>query len=219
MAELRWLDQVFAARRGEPVVAVLAGEPEVGKSALAVYWAHRAAPHYPGGLLFADLGGPSAPGAPAEVLGGFLRTLGEPAADVPAGGPARSARFAELSRTRRMLVVVDGVAESDDVRPLLPAGHGCAALVTSRSPLTRLVAQEAAAWLAVGPQAEQDALDLLAVAIGPGRVLAEPEMARCLVLLCGGSPPALLRAAARLAGQADRPIAGLVAQFAAAAAR
>ncbi|MDH6133744.1 DNA-binding SARP family transcriptional activator/tetratricopeptide (TPR) repeat protein [Kitasatospora sp. MAA4] len=212
----QWLDEVEAAEPGEPALAVVVGPAGVGKTALVVRWAHRAAERYPDGQLFADLQGfdERAPEEPGTVLGGFLRALGVPDAELPAGCAERSALFAELTLDRRLLVILDNVRDADDVCPLLPAGGGCTTVVTSRSALTRLIAQEGGAWLSLPLLAPEEAVQLLAAAIGVNRVEAEPETARQLVDLCDRLPLALRLSASRLAARPGWPIAHLVHEIA-----
>ncbi|MFB0620858.1 hypothetical protein [Streptomyces sp. AGS-58] len=147
--ELGVLGALRAGQTKDPLVAMLARPPGAGKTALAVRWGHQSAGHYPDGQLFANLDRPA--GGITRALGGFLRTLGVPAAELPPGTGARATRFAELIRVARVLVVLDHVRDAHEVRALLPAGVDCAALITSRSPLTALVAKEAVAWLEVTP--------------------------------------------------------------------
>ncbi|MFJ8623891.1 AfsR/SARP family transcriptional regulator [Kitasatospora sp. NPDC093550] len=207
-----WLDRVREADPEEPALAVVVGPAGVGKTALVVRWAHHAAGHYPDGQLFADLRGydTRSPERPENVLGGFLHALGVPAAEIPADGADRSALFAELTRTRRLLLVLDNAREAADVRPLLPTGAGCATVVTSRSALAELIAREGGAWRSLDRPGPRDALALLAAAIGPARVAAEPEQAARLVELCDRLPLAVRLAGARLAARPGWRIAHLV---------
>ncbi|MFJ1751866.1 BTAD domain-containing putative transcriptional regulator [Kitasatospora sp. NPDC088134] len=204
------------AEPGGGRLAVLVGPAGVGKTATALRWAHEAAGLFPDGRLFADLNGfgPGPRTAPAEVLARFLGALGVPAADLPDGLSARAALFRALSRDRRLLVVLDDARDADGLADLLPAGPGCAALVTGRGALEDLVVTEGAALLRLGPLPGPDALGLLEHLLTPARVRAEPVAAARVVALCEGLPLALRIAAARLAAQPGWAIADLVPELA-----
>ncbi|MCX4745604.1 winged helix-turn-helix domain-containing protein [Kitasatospora sp. NBC_01287] len=119
-----------------PAVAVLSGLPGVGKSALAGQAAHAVARAFPDGTLYADLRGTSVrPAAPSSVLRTLLLALGVAREALPAGPAARLALYRSLLADRRVLLVLDQARDSAQVRPLLPSGPGCAALVTARGRL------------------------------------------------------------------------------------
>jgi Bacterial transcriptional activator domain len=195
--------------RGGAAVVTVGGLPGVGKSALAVAAAHQAAAAFPDGELYASLGG-SGPGlpppAPADVLRGFLHAL-DPAAPATRSGYARSyqaqcdqavlGQYRSLTAGRRLLVVLDGAHSAAQVRPLLPTGTGCAALITSQEALTSL---DATATVELRPLALADALDLLAglTAAGPAW---ESAAAAEICAACGGLPLALRIVAAQLASR------------------
>ncbi|MFC4041626.1 tetratricopeptide repeat protein [Dactylosporangium siamense] len=124
--QLALLDRLTADRR--PIV--LSGTAGVGKTALAVHWAHRVAGLFPDGQLFLDLRGfgPSSrdPVAPADALSVALGLLGVPPAQVPAEPQSRAGMYRGLLRDKQMLIVLDNAATAEQVRPLLPAGDGAA---------------------------------------------------------------------------------------------
>ncbi|MFD7416394.1 BTAD domain-containing putative transcriptional regulator [Kitasatospora purpeofusca] len=197
---------------GAAALGVLVGPAGTGKTATALRWAHDAAAAYPDGRLFADLNafGPGRPADPAAVLGRFLHALGVPESELPADRPARAALYRSLSRGRRLLVVLDDVADAGDLTDLLPAGPGCATVVTSRSTLEDLVVTEGAALLRLGPLPAEEAGRLLEHLLGRPRVAAEPEAAARLAELCGRLPLALRIVAARLASHPAWAIADLL---------
>jgi DNA-binding SARP family transcriptional activator len=181
------------------VISAIAGKAGVGKTALAVRLAHRLRPHFPDGQLYVNLRGVEAQALdPAEVLAGFLRALGVEGAMIAEGLDERVRQYRSRLADRRVLVVLDNAAGEAQVRPLLPAGPGCAALVTSRARLSGL---EAAHPLTLDVLEADQAVALLAKLAGPGRVAAEPKAAQSIVRLCGWLPLAVRIAGARLASR------------------
>ncbi|MFF3614814.1 BTAD domain-containing putative transcriptional regulator [Streptomyces sp. NPDC002580] len=212
-AELAALSRAVTA---EGPVCLVTGLPGVGKTALAVEWAHRNADMFPDGRLFADLrgfGDTSQP-APTEVLREFLLALGVPPRRVPESPSAAAALFRSLSHRRRLLVVLDNARDSATVRVLLPCGVDCVTLVTSRHRLDGLIASEAASAVPLDSLENRDGTALLAGVLGKDRVLAEPEAAHRLAELCGGLPLALRVTAARLAGRPRRTLADVADELA-----
>jgi tetratricopeptide (TPR) repeat protein len=181
------------------VISAIAGKAGVGKTALAVRVAHRLRPRFPDGQLYVNLRGVEAQALdPAEVLAGFLRALGVEGAAIAEGLEERMQQFRTRLADRRVLVVLDNAADEAQVRPLLPASQGCAALVTSRTQLSGL---EAAHPLCLDVLDPDQAVQLLAKLAGSGRVAAEPEAAAAIVRLCGWLPLAVRIAGARLASR------------------
>jgi DNA-binding SARP family transcriptional activator/tetratricopeptide (TPR) repeat protein len=197
-----------------PVVSAIAGAAGVGKSALAIHAAHVLAPHFPDGQLYVDLQA-ATPGleplAPLEVLGRFLRGLGVPGAAVPREVDEAAAAFRSRTAGLRLLVVLDNAADVAQIRPLLPAGPDCAVLVTSRSLLTAL---DSARHLRLEGLAPAEAVELLRVLAGGGRVEADPEGAAEVAGWCEWLPLALRIAGARLAARPNWPLRALAARLA-----
>lgn len=185
-----------------PRVLALHGLGGVGKSALALRAAYAVIDHYADGQLYVDLQG-SSPGLlplrPAEVLGRFLRALGVPHGEVPAAPAEAATHYQSLLAGRRVLVVLDNAVDAAQVAPLLPAGGGCAALVTSRAALTTMDASP----VAVDVFDEADSVRMLTLLAGRARVDAEAESAADIARWCGYHPLALRIAGARLAGRPD----------------
>jgi tetratricopeptide (TPR) repeat protein len=204
------------AAAAEGPVCLVTGLPGVGKTALAVQWAHRNADMFPDGRLFADLRGFGDAGEPAltEVLREFLPALGVPPRRVPESASAAAALFRSLTHRRRLLVILDNARDSATVRALLPGGADCVTLVTSRHRLDGLIASEAASAVPLDSLEPRDGTALLAGVLGRDRVLAEPVAARRLTELCGGLPLALRVTAARLAGRPQRTLADLADELA-----
>ncbi len=191
-----------AGAGGSLPVVVIAGTAGVGKTALAVHWAHRAASQFADGQLYVDLRGfdPSAePAAAAEALQGFLVALGVPPGQVPAGVQDRAGLFRSLLASRSVLIVLDNARDAGQVRPLLPGNPACLVVVTSRSELAGLVAADDAGPLLLDVLTFADARELLARRLGEGRVAAEPSAAAELIGICARLPLALAVVAARAA--------------------
>ncbi|MCS7476964.1 hypothetical protein ACFFQW_01685 [Umezawaea endophytica] len=195
--ELRELAVLSSVRRRSAVAVVVRGAAGVGKTALAVGWAHRIRDRFPDGQLFADLHGSTRarPADPAETLRGFLADLG--ARTVPNGLAALSACYRSALAGRRVLVVLDDARDTEQVLPLLPGTPGSVAVVTSRDRLSRLVAAADAHTLLLGPLTRTDAAALLATRLG--RPAVSPALAE-IISRSGGLPGALAMAAETWAG-------------------
>jgi tetratricopeptide (TPR) repeat protein/transcriptional regulator with XRE-family HTH domain len=190
------------------LISAIGGMAGVGKTALAVQWAHQAASWFPDGQLYIDLRGydPGASPVPAgDALAGFLRALGVAGQDIPGGTDERAAAYRSLLAGRRLLVVLDNARRAEQVRPLLPGSPTCMTLVTSRNALGGLVAGDGAVQLEVGLLPQSDAVSLLQGLIG-SRAEDDSRAAERLAGQCGRLPLAL-RVAAQLA--AARNGAGL----------
>jgi tetratricopeptide (TPR) repeat protein len=197
------------------VVAAICGTAGVGKTALAVRWAHRAAGRFPDGQLYVNLRGydPEQPVTPADALAGFLSACGLPGREIPLDPAERAARFRTEIAGRRMLVLLDNAATVDQVRPLLPGTPSCLTLVTSRDPLAGLVARDGAHRIDLDLLPLADAIGLLCVLVG-ARVAAEPAAAADLAGQCARLPLALRIAAELAATRATVPLARLVEELA-----
>lgn len=180
-------------------LALVSGMGGVGKSALAVHIAHAVRDCFPDGQLYVDLrGAGDSPADPAQVLAGFLGSLGIAEAAIPEGTAQRSALLRSRLADSRVLMLLDDARDSAQIRPLLPGSSSCAVLVTSRAWLTgippsRLVKLE--------PWPYEEALALLTRIVGEQRVAAEPSAARQVAEACGFLPLAVRTAASRLASR------------------
>ena len=184
---------------GPVIISAISGTAGVGKTALALRWAHQAAPGFPDGCLYADLCGfgPQPALDPVTVLDGFLRSLGVSAEERPTTLADLAARYRTELADRRVLVMLDNAESAEQVRPLLPGGSTSRVVVTSRDSLAGLVARDGACRLDLDLLPMAAAIDLLRRLIGP-RVDAEPDAARALAEQCARLPLAL-RVAAELA--------------------
>ncbi|MFF4548077.1 BTAD domain-containing putative transcriptional regulator [Streptomyces sp. NPDC001406] len=180
-----------------PAVAVITGMAGVGKSALALHAAHRLRERFPDGQLYVNLHG-ATPGvpplAPSQALAALLRDLGAESRSIPEHPDAAAALLRSILAPTRTLMVLDDAANAAQVRPLLPAGPGCAVIVTSRSPLTTL---DGARRFPLGPLTGEDSAALLRAVSGRDGLHAGHP----LVGLTGRLPLALRVVAARLAAR------------------
>ncbi len=215
---LERLDALLTARRDEggavPVTAIT-GAAGVGKTALAVHWAHRVSGRFPDGQLYVDLRGYAAtsPLRPVQALAALLRALGVAADRVPMEVEEAAGLYRSLLAHRQVLVVLDNAASAMQVRPLLPGSAGCAVVVTSRDRLAGLIAREGARRLPLGVLGPEESLTLLARVLADGRVEAELPAASELAKMCGFLPLALRIAAANLACQPDQTLAVYLAEL------
>jgi tetratricopeptide (TPR) repeat protein len=214
-AQLAQLDALIPKAGEQPttvVIASVSGTAGVGKTALAVHWAHRIRERFPDGTLFVNLRGhdiTATPMPPGEAVDSFLRALGVPPAAIPPSLEERSALLRTRLDGRRMLMVLDNAVAPEQVRWLLPGTPGSLVVVTSRSRLSGLVARDGAHRVAVDVLAPREALALLSEILG-ARVEAEPAAAQELVRLCGALPLALRLAAERVNSRPHHMIADLV---------
>ena len=200
---------------GTMVISAIGGTAGVGKTALALHWAHRVAGRFPDGQLYVNLRGydPGQPMLPADALAGFLRALGVPGQEIPPGGEERAARYRSLLAGRRMLVLLDNAASAEQVRPLLPATPDCVTVVTSRDTLAGLVARDGARRLDLDLLSPADADILLTTLIGD-RAAADPDATTALATACARLPLALRVAAELAAARPGVPLASLAAELA-----
>lgn len=210
--ELARLDGLMKVRSHQPTavtIVAVSGTAGVGKSTLAVHWAHRARHWFPDGQLYLNLRGYSGepPLRAAEALTALLRALDTPPERIPADAAQAAAHYRSLLDGRRMLLLLDDAASAEQVRPLLPGAPGCLVLITSRDRLSGLVALEGAQRVTLDVLSRQEAHDLLASVLGRRRIDAEPEAAARLTDLCGRLPLALRISAAHLADRPERVIA------------
>jgi DNA-binding SARP family transcriptional activator len=200
--------------QGTVPIIVITGPAGVGKTSLALHWAHRSANRFPDGQLYVDLRGFAAGPAVgvADAVRGFLECLGVPtkSATPPAG---QIAQYRGLFANRRMLVVLDNAFDVDQVRPLLPGAPGNVVVITSRNQLSGLVAVEGAQLVTLEPLTRKEARRFLARRIGRDRVEAEPQIVDEIINDCGGLPLALATVAARAAIAPGLPLDALAAEL------
>jgi DNA-binding SARP family transcriptional activator/tetratricopeptide (TPR) repeat protein len=219
-AALKALDDLISEGDGQTsqavVISAIAGTAGVGKTTLAVRWAHQVGDRFPDGQLYVNLRGfhPSGPAVePAEAIRGFLDALGVPAQRVPADLDAQAGLYRSLLAGKRMLILLDNARDAEQARPLLPGSRTCLALVTSRNQLTSLVAADAAQPLVLDLLSIEESRELLARRLGPDRITAEPAATDEIISNCARLPLALAIAAARAATRPGFPLATLAAEL------
>lgn len=217
--DLATLDSLFGHGRSAAgpgpmavVITTIAGAGGIGKTALAVHWAHRVRSGFPDGQLYVNLRGygPGPAMSPGHALDGFLRALGMPGEAVPTDVAAMTASFRSLVADRRVLVILDNAVTADQVRPLLPGTPTCAVVVTSRNKMSGLVAHDGARRVTLDQLTPREAGQLLRDVIGPSRADAEPGAVAELGRFCDFIPLALRVAADRVAARPHLRISGLV---------
>ncbi|WP_234389020.1 AfsR/SARP family transcriptional regulator [Streptomyces sp. AS58] len=198
------------------VISAIGGAAGIGKTALAVRWAHQVRDLFPDGQLYINLHGfdhHRQPVEPGEALQLLLRSLGLAASEIPANHEAQGRMYRTRLAGRRMLVLLDNAASAEQVRPLLPGSPGCIVVVTSRNRLGDLVAHDGAHALPLDLLQPDEARALLSRALGADRVASDELAVGELIRLCGSLPLALRVAAARLAGDPALRTADLVAEM------
>ncbi|MCM2420605.1 AfsR/SARP family transcriptional regulator [Streptomyces sp. RKAG293] len=214
-AELAKLGILVGSAPGDTGVALISGPAGVGKTSLALRWAHSRVGDFPDGQLFADLHGYDAVDSevPGRVLERFLVALGVPGYEIPADMAHREDMYRSRMANRRMLVVLDNARDYQQVWSLLPGTAQCLALVTSRGKMGRLVTETGAVSIPLGLLTLEDSVEALGQIVGAPRVEAAPGAARDLARLCGGLPLALRISAVRLVEEPMIPVAVLVAEL------
>lgn len=215
-AEISWLNGLLPAggddTGGTVVITAIAGTAGVGKTALAVHWAHQIRDRFPDGQLYVNLRGfdPAGPAMePTEAIRAFLDAFAVPPDRIPVDLDAQAALYRSLLAGRRVLIVLDNARDADQVRPLLPGTPSSLVVATSRNQLLGLVATAGASPLAVDLLSADQARSLLIGRLGAGRVAAEPAAADQIIESCAGLPLALSIVCARAAANPRWPLAEL----------
>ncbi len=214
--EIAQLDEVLAAHRDNVCLTVVSGTAGVGKTTLAVHWAHRVRQSFPDGQLYANLRGFDRGGAvadPAAVLRGFLDAFGVQLEKIPADLDALAALYRSVLADKKVLMVLDNARDTAQVRPLLPGTPGCAVVVTSRYQLTALVTVEGAHPVALELLTDDEARGLLVRRIGQERVGADESAVQEIIARCARLPLALALAAASCVTRPGLAVQGVAAEL------
>lgn len=210
------LDQDGSGIRNAVVITVITGTAGVGKSALALYWAHRVRDLFPDGQLYVNLRGFGPAGSamePAEVIHGFLDAFAVPSDRMPLDLDDRAALYRTILADLRVLVVLDNARDVDQVRSLLPGSPGCVVLVTSRNGLTSLVAADGARPVELDLLPAAEARRLLSSRLGQDRVASEPASVDEIIKACSGLPLALVVAASNAVANSRLPLSALAGEL------
>jgi tetratricopeptide (TPR) repeat protein len=199
------------------VISAIGGTAGVGKTTLAVHWAHRVRYRFPDGQLYLNLRGFDPGGAvvtPAQAVRQFLDALQVPPQRIPAGLDAQLDLYRSLLADKQILIVLDNARDTAQVRPLLPGASGCLALITSRNQLTGLIATDGAHPIGLDLLSPAEARQLLAHRLGADRVAAESDAVEQIIAACARLPLALAVVAARAAVQPHCALAPLAGELA-----
>jgi tetratricopeptide (TPR) repeat protein len=216
LAALAELVQETTHATGQVVVLAIEGTAGIGKTTLAVHWAHQVADRFPDGQLYVNLRGfdPTGQTMPAnEAILRFLEAFAVPTDQIPTTLEARAALYRSVLAGKRVLVLLDNAREAEQIRPLLPGTPGCLVVVTSRAQLTSLVASEAAHWLTLDVLTPAEGRQLLEDRLGRQRLAAEPRAVDDIIARCARLPLALSIVAARAATRPTHPLARLAAEL------
>jgi tetratricopeptide (TPR) repeat protein len=217
LAELAQMPaQAVAGAPGTVVISAICGTPGVGKTTLAIHWAHQVATQFADGQLYVNLRGfdrIDAPVTPAQAIREFLDALGVTPDLIPPTLDAQASLYRSVLSGKQVLIVLDNARDEDQVRPLLPGSPGCVVLVTSRNQLTGLAASNSASLITLDVLTAAEARHMLIARLGAARAAAEPAAVAEIADLCGHLPLALAVAAARAVARPRLPLFVLAAEL------
>ncbi|MFD6950865.1 hypothetical protein A6A08_19180 [Nocardiopsis sp. TSRI0078] len=198
-----------------PVSIAVTGMGGVGKTAFALHWAYRRTDRFPDGRLYVDMSG-FTEGASSltaeEVLYDFLYALGTPREEIPSAPAERASALRSRTAGKRLLIILDNVQDSAQIRPLLTGHAGCTTLVTSRNALESLAVTHGVGHVHLAPLDDARSVEVLRAVLHrpPDDQDALLELAR----LCDGLPLALRITAARLTAARGQTLNSLVRRLA-----
>ncbi|WP_367130400.1 tetratricopeptide repeat protein [Saccharothrix sp. HUAS TT1] len=207
-AKLAALDR--AASGSSVLISAIGGSGGIGKTWLAIRWAHEHIDAFPDGQLFVDLRGFSPDGepmSPSVAIKGFLAALNVDPNCIPVELHSQVALYRSIVAKRRMLIILDNAVSSAQVDPLLPGGDSCVTVVTSRRVLNAIISRHGAHHVPLDTLDDSDAHALLALRLGTDRIAEDVEAVAGLIKLCKGLPIALSVIAGRAVARPHVPLA------------
>ncbi|WP_435252985.1 tetratricopeptide repeat protein [Streptomyces tendae] len=200
------LDTLSGRKAPRARVLLIAGRPGSGRTELAEELAARVADDYPDGVLRARLSEPDGTRVPVERLArdllGALDRSAPPGADEDDLTEDLRAALAD----RRVLLLLDAVADAEQVDALLPDTPDCLAVAVAEGPLTGIADVRPCT---LGGLDTKSAVELLSRHTGSVRITVDPRAAEQLVELCQAQPAALTLAGGWLAARPQAAVADL----------
>ncbi|WP_189269629.1 AfsR/SARP family transcriptional regulator [Streptomyces fuscichromogenes] len=216
-AEIEQLDALLLSSASTaPAISAIGGAPGVGKTAIALHWAHRNAHRFPDGQLYINLRGYDPAGeplTPSMIICYFLESFGIPGERIPPSLDSQIALYRSLLAGRRCLIVLDNARNAEQVRPLLPGNPDCVTIITSREQMAGLVVSAGAHLLTVDLFTVAESLEFLSNKIGEARVTQDRNSALAIVRHCGRLPITLAIVCARAASRPIAPLADIAAEL------
>lgn len=208
--------ELAALSAGAPRLIVISGLGGVGKTSLALHWAHDRLADFPDGQLYVNLNGfdPAIPAVqPHTVVRDFLTALGVDQRAIPSSAEAQVGLYRSLVAGKKMLVLLDNACDTEQVLPLIPGSPSCTTVITSRNGLSGLQVGQGAHAISLGPLTFEGARRLFAARIGEERAASEPEAVDSIISNCGRLPLALAIGAARAVESPHLPLAELASEL------
>ncbi|GAA2783910.1 NB-ARC domain-containing protein [Saccharopolyspora taberi] len=186
----------------------ISGTSGVGKSALALYCLNRVVKRFEHGQLYYDFNAQGRPVGLVDAVRYCLKSLG---GQVPVDPGEAAARLRSELSERRVVVVLDNIAELDGLRELRPSTGSLLLFTTHRN--VDDLRFDGVEPIALDVFDLDSGVELLEKLCPDGRVAREPDAARELVELCGFLPVALRIVGGMLVKRKSRRLSALVAEL------